>query len=293
MISFDCVLFEYFDFGLNEHWDTERVKEIKKSICRLYLERIERYCSSRFDIEEKKKSGQTYFSFKFSELPLDEDNLRTEVYYYMQCPIREEVEKHLEIFKTKYPDLDSKIIITCDEIIYQNCHPLCYWILEPDIDNFISSRVNVVPHIQSIKRNTLEEIIGNITIYINEKLSEEISKEISNCKKEYLEDQQRKREIAKIKNSAKYKALSSKNDKLLWEYCFTSRSKGNINYSKLAKCIAEVKDNNVEQCFPIKQNLIEEITLEINKSELLPLNLDHKRLFKANPDYKSRKKNRS
>ena len=62
--------------------------------------------------------------------------------------------------------------------------------------------------------------------------------------------------------------------------------KGNLNSAKLAKCIAEVKDNNVEQCFPIKQNLIEEITFEINRSGILSLELNHKKLFKANPDYK-------
>ena len=138
--------FEYFDLGLNEDWNTEREKEIKRTICGLYIDRLETYCSLRFDREEKRKSGQTYFSFlKFSELSFDEDNLRTQVYYSLQHPIRDEIERHLEIFKEKHPDLDPKIIITSDEIIYQNCHPLCYWILEPDIDNFISSHVNDIP----------------------------------------------------------------------------------------------------------------------------------------------------
>ena len=132
---------EYFDFGLNEYWDTDREKEIKKTICELYLKRLEYWCSSKFNKEEKRKSGQKYLSFEFSKLPFNENNLRTQIYFSLQHPIRDEIEKHLEIIQRRFPDLESQIIITTNETIYQSRRSLCYWILEPEINDFILSHI--------------------------------------------------------------------------------------------------------------------------------------------------------
>ena len=291
MNSYELTPIECFDFGLNEDWNTDREKAIKKTICELYLKKIEYWCSFKFNKEVKRKSGQRYFSLEFSKLSLNENNLRTQVYYSLQHPIRDEIENHLKMLHDKFPDLDSKITITTDATIYQNCRSFCYLILEPEINDFILSHINDISHFAVVKKNSLEEIIENISVHISEKIQDEIDVEISNLKIDYPDEQKRKKEIFKIKNSKKYKLLGSNNDKLLWEY-YLIKPNRRINYSKLAKCIVEIKDNNIENVFPIKQNLIEEITGEINNSELLSPEVDHKKLFKASPDYKSHKKDK-
>jgi hypothetical protein len=290
MSSSELTAFDYFYFDLYEDLETEREKEIKKSICKLYFNRLENYCSLKFDKVAKRKSGQEYLSFEFSKLPFNQDNLRSQIYYSLQHPISDEIHNHLEIIKEKFSDLNQRIIITSNFNLYHNSSLPCYIIYDCDIDSFVSQQVNAVPHIEIIKKNIIEEIIIEISVHLTEKIPDEISKELSSCKLDFPEELRREKEISRIINSQKYIALASKSDYVIWEYYFTYRSSGKINYANLAECISIVKDKNLHQHFPNKQNLIEEISQEINQSGLLPLEVDHKRLFKASPEYKSRKK---
>lgn len=133
-------IFDYFDFYENfEQIERpsqviESENEVRKSIAEIYLNELENYCIIRFDS----------FSPKFSDLPLDEDNFRTDIYHYLQGTIQREVEKHFEIFQEQFPDLDPKVCITTDEVVYQNSRPLCYWIHWQLVYDVISANVQII-----------------------------------------------------------------------------------------------------------------------------------------------------